>query len=159
MPHQGEANDTARRGGPAGHVWMAAAAVLVMLIALATAWYLWFPPGAQPFHIRIEAATRDNDRALMAPPDRPLVLHLPHVASPASPSEALSCEVLVTEASSGAQVFSQSGIRSTGESGLRVEIPRGLPRAGRYDVRVIAHGSAIALTVNEQFHFFVAEAP
>lgn len=156
MSHDQAERRTGGRDGGAGTVWMAAAAVLVMLVALATAWYLWFPAGAEPFPIQLEEASRDNDRALMAPPDRPLVLQM---AAPSSHLDALSYEISVTEASSGERVFSQAGIRSTGESVLRVEMPLGIGRPGRYDVHVTAQGGAATSPVDERFHFFIAAAP
>jgi hypothetical protein len=156
MSHDQAERRTGGRDSGTGFVWMSAAAVLVMLVALATAWYLWFPAQAEPFTIRLEGGSRDNERTLMAPPDRPLVLH---VAGSISLTDAIAYEVSITESSSGTQVFSQAGIRPTGESGLRVEVPQGLGRAGRYDVHVTAQGGAATRPVDERFHFFIAAAP
>jgi hypothetical protein len=134
---------------------MAAIAVFVMLLALALAWFFWFPPGPEPFVVHLAGSGRADERALTAPPDRPLVLH---IEGTVSPPDAVSWEVSVVEAASGAEVFSEAGVRS-GERELLVNVPQGLSRAGRYDVRATAQGGAATRPLELNLHFYIAPAP
>jgi hypothetical protein len=137
-------------------LWISAAVGCGMLLVLALTWYFRLPSTPKSFEVKMGGEMRGIADEPVAPRGRPLILS---IGAPISHLDTVSYNVVVTETFTGAEILTRTGVRPAGESEIRLDIPEGLPRAGRYDVRVMEITGTGIKPLEETFHFSIAESP